>query len=109
MLFRSACEADIIPMVLGGNSVPLDVGRSRRLATVHQRRALEAIHPTCAIPDCDVGFHHCQIHHIDYWEHGGPTNMDNQIPLCSKHHHAAHEGGWKLTLDPTTRVVTIMR
>ncbi|MFM9036762.1 MAG: DUF222 domain-containing protein [Actinomycetota bacterium] len=106
---RLACEADIIPMVLGGNSVPLDVGRSRRLATVHQRRALEAIHPTCAIPDCDVGFHHCQIHHIDYWEHGGRTDMNNQIPLCSKHHHAAHEGGWKLTLDPTTRVVTVRR
>jgi hypothetical protein len=29
------------------------------------------------------------------------------VPLCSQHHHAAHEGGWKLTLNPKTRKLTI--
>ncbi|MFZ9158069.1 MAG: DUF222 domain-containing protein [Ilumatobacteraceae bacterium] len=106
---RLACEADIIPVVLDGHSVPIDVGRAKRLATVHQRRALEAIHTTCAIPDCDVPYHRCQIHHIDYWENGGRTDMDNQLPLCNKHHHAVHEGGWTLTLDPATRAVTVTR
>ena len=106
---RLACEADIIPVVLDGHSVPIDVGRAKRLATVHQRRALEAIHTTCAIPDCDVPYHRCQIHHIDYWENGGRTDMDNQLPLCNKHHHAVHEGGWTLTLDPATRAVTFTR
>jgi len=106
---RLACEADIIPVVLDGHSVPIDVGRAKRLATVHQRRALEAIHTTCAIPDCDVPYLRCQIHHIDYWENGGRTDMDNQLPLCNKHHHAVHEGGWTLTLDPATRAVTFTR
>lgn len=105
---RLACEAEIIPVVLGGDGAPLDVGRSRRLATIHQRRALEAVHPTCAIPDCDVAFHRCQIHHIDYWENGGRTDIDNQVPLCSRHHHAAHEGGWQLRLDPRTRELTVV-
>jgi len=104
---RLACEAEILPVVLDGRSVPIDVGRSKRLATVHQRRALESIHPTCAIPDCEVIFDHCNIHHIEYWENGGPTDLNNMVPLCSQHHHAAHEGGWKLTLNPETRKLTI--
>ena len=104
---RLACEAEILPVVLDGRSVPIDVGRSKRLATVHQRRALEAIHATCAIPDCEVIFDHCNVHHIDYWENGGSTDLNNMVPLCSRHHHAAHEGGWKLQLDPATRELTI--
>ena len=104
---RLACEAEILPVVLDGRSVPIDVGRSKRLATVHQRRALEAIYPTCAIPDCEVIFDHCNVHHIDYWENGGPTDLNNMIPLCSRHHHASHEGGWKLKLDPETRELSI--
>ena len=104
---RLACEAEILPVVLDGQSVPMDVGRSKRLATVHQRRALEAIYPTCAIPDCEVIFDHCNVHHIDYWENGGATDLNNMIPLCSRHHHAAHEGGWKLKLNPKTRELAI--
>ena len=104
---RLACEAEILPVVLDGRSVPIDVGRSKRLATIHQRRALEAIHPTCAIADCEVIFDHCNVHHIDYWENGGVTDLNNMIPLCSRHHHAAHEGGWKLKLDPETRQLSI--
>jgi hypothetical protein len=104
---RLACEAEILPVVLDGRSVPIDVGRSKRLATIHQRRALEAIHPTCAIPDCEVIFDHCNIHHIDYWENGGPTDLNNMVPLCSRHHHAAHEGGWKLQLNPENRELSI--
>jgi hypothetical protein len=104
---RLACEAEILPVVLDGRSVPIDVGRSKRLATVHQRRALEAMHPTCAIPDCEVIFDHCNVHHIDYWENGGATDLNNMVPLCSRHHHAAHEGGWKLKIDPETRNLTI--
>jgi hypothetical protein len=104
---RLACEAEILPVVLDGRSVPIDVGRSKRLATIHQRRALEAIYPTCAIPDCEVIFDHCNVHHIDYWENGGATDLNNMVPLCSRHHHATHEGGWKLRLDSETRELTI--
>lgn len=102
---RMACDANIIPVVLNGAGVPLDVGRAKRLATAGQRRALEGAHDTCAMPECTVAFHHCQIHHIDHWESGGPTDFRNMVPLCSRHHHAAHEGGWKLVLDRETRVL----
>jgi hypothetical protein len=104
---RLSCEAEVIPVVLDGRSVPLDVGRAKRLATAHQRRALEAIYETCAIDGCDRAFHVCNVHHIDYWENGGRTDLNNMVPLCSQHHHAAHEGGWKLKLDPKTRQLTV--
>jgi hypothetical protein len=54
-----------------------------------------------------VIFDHCNVHHIDYWENGGFTDLNNMVPLCSRHHHATHEGGWKLTLNPVTRELTI--
>ncbi len=62
---RIACDAGIIPIVLGGNSQALDVGRERRLATRAQRMALRAQYPTCGMDeDCNVPFDDCQIHHI---------------------------------------------
>jgi hypothetical protein len=100
---RLACGADIIPLVLSGGSVPLDVGRAKRLATVHQRRALEAVHQTCAVEGCATPFAHCTIHHLQPWEAGGATDLANLVPLCTRHHHAAHEGRWTLALDPVTR------
>jgi hypothetical protein len=106
---RLACDADIIPVVLNGDGVPLDVGRAKRLATVHQRRALGAVYESCAIPECQVKFAHCEPHHIQYWENGGRTDLANLVPLCSRHHHAAHEGGWTLRLDPETRQLSINR
>jgi len=106
---RLACEAEIIPLVLDGKSVPLDVGKSKRLATAYQRRALAAVHETCAIDGCSVKFSHCEPHHIDYWENGGETDLNNLVPLCSRHHHAAHEGDWKLRLNPETRKLLVQR
>lgn len=105
---RLACDAHIIPVVLSGESVPLDLGRSRRLASDDQRRALRAIYRTCGIGDCDVPFDRCEIHHLDEWHaEQGETNLESLIPGCSRHHHLVHEGGWQLELDPTTRQLTI--
>jgi hypothetical protein len=107
-LRRLACEADIIPVVLGGDGVALDVGRSRRLATADQRRALRAMYRSCGIDGCDVPFDRCEIHHLDEWNaRDGETNLDRLIPACSHHHHCAHEGGWTLELDSTTRELTV--
>ena len=108
---RLACDAGIIPVVLGGSGVALDVGRVRRLATHEQRVALRAMYSTCATPGCDVEFERCQPHHLRPWEPPGRglTNLDNLLPLCHRHHHAAHEGGWMLQLDPVDRRLTITR
>jgi hypothetical protein len=60
---------------------------------------LRAMYRTCAHPHCDTGFDWCDIHHITPWEHGGATDLHNLLPLCSRHHHLVHEGGWQLAMD----------
>ncbi len=105
---RMACYADIIPAVLGTNGVLLDLGRSTRLASVHQRRALRVMYSRCAVGNCDVPFDNCTMHHLSYWRRGGRTDIGNMLPLCSKHHHLAHEGGWKFHLDGE-RTLTITK
>ncbi len=96
---RLACDAGILPVVLGGPSQPLDVGRVSRLATSAQRAALRAVHESCCITGCDVPFDYCEIHHITWWRHGGASDLDNLVPVCSKHHHLIHHERWQLTVD----------
>jgi hypothetical protein len=97
---RVACDATVVPLRIDGGGVVLDVGRTRRTATRLQRSALRAMHRTCAHPVCTVGFDACDIHHVIPWSRGGRTDVDNLLPLCSRHHHLVHEGGWRLTLRP---------
>ena len=78
----------------------LDLGRSQRLASAAQRRVLRALYPTCAIPGCEVRFGRTKMHHVWWWEHGGPTDLDNLLPICNRHHSAVHDHGWKLKLLP---------
>ena len=104
---RLACDARIIPVVLSSSGVTLDMGRATRLATTQQRRALEVMHHTCAIPRCSVPVSLCEPHHIDYWVNGGPTDLANLVPLCSEHHRCVHEGGWRLRMADGSRTVTV--
>jgi hypothetical protein len=106
---RLCCDAEIIPVVLGADGVPLDMGRSIRTASRSQRRALRTMYRSCGHPDCAVPFSACKSHHVRWWwKHTGPTDIENMIPLCEKHHHLVHEGGWTLTMT-SDRVTTWTR
>ncbi len=98
-------NATIRPVIVREGAVidadgELNLGRTTRLANRAQRRALRAVYATCAVPGCSVSFNHTKPHHVHWWRHGGPTDFANLLPLCSSHHHAAHEGGWRFTLGP---------
>jgi hypothetical protein len=98
---RLACNAGIIPAVLDGASMPLDLGRSRRLHNRSQRRAYALIHDTCAVAGCGRPFAWCEIHHHRiWWIHGGRTDLDNGLPLCGHHHRRAHDTRWNLRQRP---------
>jgi hypothetical protein len=97
---RLVCNGRIVPIVIDTNGVVLDAGRQQRLANRHQRRALRAMYPTCAIPGCDITFQRCEIHHTIPFEHGGNTDLDHLLPICSRHHHLIHQPGWELELLP---------
>ena len=105
---RLCCEATILPVVLNSTGEALDVGREQRLASRAQRRALRAMYRTCGHPGCTVRFADCDIHHVIEWDHHGPTDLANLLPLCSRHHHLVHEGGCRLTLHPD-RTITLTR
>jgi hypothetical protein len=97
---RLACTAKILPAVLGGNSLTLDLGRTRRLFTPTQRKALLIRDKTCRAEGCDTPGTWCEAHHLDPWHAGGGTDLDNGVLLCSHHHHRAHEPTWRLERLP---------
>ena len=102
-LRRLACDAEILPIVMDGASVPLDAGRKRREPTPTQRAAVAARDRHCRFPGCRVPAAWCQMHHIVHWARGGSTNLDNLILACHEHHRALHEGGWN-AVGPADRV-----
>jgi len=106
---RLCCDAEVLPIVLDGSGIALDVGRSKRTATPAQRRALRAMHRTCGNADCTVPFSQTRAHHVQWWTRDhGPTEIDNLLPLCERCHHLVHEGGWTVTMTPD-RVATWSR
>lgn len=103
----AAQQVTIIDLVRGGvvtRPDRLELGRSQRLASRLQRRALRALHPFCGVEGCEVPFERCHIHHIVPWNSGGRTDLDNLTPLCSHHHHQSHEQRWELHLDAQRRL-----
>jgi len=98
---RLACNAGLVPAVLDGDSMPLDLGRSRRLHSRSQRRALALIHDTCAMAGCRRPFAWCEIHHHRLsWGRNGRTDLDNGLPLCGHHHRRAHDTRFDLRQRP---------
>ena len=90
---RLAAKTGVIPVVPGGDSHPLDVGRRRRF-TKAQRLAM-AIRQDgyCNIKDCPRPATWCHGHHSTKpWSHGGRTTLDNGELPCSRHHTLIHQG-----------------
>ena len=62
---------------------------------------------TCAVGGCERNFERCEIHHLLEWDHGGETDLANLVPICSFHHHRAHEGRWHLQLEASSRELMV--
>jgi hypothetical protein len=95
-----ACDAMIIPTVLGDKSEPLNLGRLRRLISAGLRRALFLRDRGCAFPGCHRPPRHCQGHHVRHWADGGPTNLNNLVLMCAHHHRLLHRSGWEVRITP---------
>jgi hypothetical protein len=106
---RLACDACIVPMVLGSDSMPLDVGRQQRLATTALRDALAQRDKGCAFPSCDRPPRYCHCHHIRHWLDGGETKVSNMCLLCEHHHVIVHRQGWHIRLDASGHAEFIPR
>lgn len=111
---RLACDAGLTRAILSATGQVLDIGRATRTWTVAQHRAAELTFGGCAFPVADgqacgrpVGW--CDLHHVRYWERGGPTDRANGVLLCRRHHRTVHHGKWTLTYDHQTLTVTLTR
>ena len=93
---KLACDADIIPALLGTHGEILDLGRKTRLFTPAQRLALTARDQGCTFPNCTIPAPWCEAHHITYWSQNGPTNVSNGALLCNYHHHLIHKEQWTI-------------
>ncbi|WP_435743065.1 HNH endonuclease signature motif containing protein [Nocardioides sp. SYSU DS0663] len=95
-----ACEAGLIPAVLGGASEVLDLGRTSRLFVRPQRTALNLRQPTCTARGCDWPAYLCHAHHDTAWSHGGLTNLADARNLCPHHHARIHDPTYETTRHP---------
>jgi hypothetical protein len=93
---RLACDAHLLPAVLDGAGVPLDLGRDRRLISGGLRRALVLRDGGCAFPGCDRPPRWCDGHHLKHWVDGGATALVNAVLLCGHHHRLIHAGHWQV-------------
>ncbi|MFC3895933.1 DUF222 domain-containing protein [Lentzea rhizosphaerae] len=101
---RLACNAGVIPVVLGGRSEQLDIGRKTRTFPAALRRLLVVRDKGCTFPGCDRPPKHCDAHHIRHWANGGATSIDNATLLCRHHHTLIHQSEWEVTLRDGTPI-----
>ncbi len=94
---RLLCDASISRIVTGPDSLPINLGRARRVPSPAQRRALVARDHGCRLPGCNRPAGWCQAHHHKPWHRDGPTDLTNLILFCDHHHDVIHRPGWTTT------------
>ena len=95
---RLACDGRVIPVVLGSDGQPLDVGRASYAVTAPIWRALVARDGGCAFAGCDRPPEWTEAHHRVHWADGGATSVANCCLLCDHHHRVVHHHGWTVEL-----------
>ncbi|MEV8371805.1 DUF222 domain-containing protein [Kribbella sp. NPDC056861] len=101
---RLACDAGIIPVVLGSAGQLLDVGREHRLVTPAIRNALNVRDRGCVV--CHAPPIYCDAHHVVSWAEGGDTSLANMVLLCRVDHTSLHQGHWTVAIEDDQVQVT---
>ena len=87
------CSSDLVD----GETVPLQIGRDRRLFPAHLRKAI-IVRDGGACIKCGAPASWTQVHHIEHWSRGGETNLDNGCLVCTSCHDDIHHAGWDVTI-----------
>ncbi len=101
---RLACEALIVPVVLGGEGQVLDAGRAARFYTPTQRLAMGVRDRGCTTRGCDWPPGLCHAHHHTRWVDGGRTDLKQGRLLCPHHHARAHDPAYAVTTHADNQV-----
>lgn len=76
------------------NGQVVDSGITRRRPTTDQRRQSETADATCIFPGCRMPATGCDLDHREPWSEGGPTEVDNLVPVCRRDHMVRHKAHW---------------
>ena len=96
---RLACVGDVTPIVLGEHGEPLSLGRTVRLATPGQFKALMVRDGQCTYPGCSVPGTWTDAHHLIWWCRGGGTDLELLVLLCPRHHTLVHDKDLMATVN----------
>lgn len=97
-LTRFGCSAVFERVLLAPNGAVLNLGRTVRLATAAQRRALAARDKGCIIPGCTRPANQTDAHHVNGWATGALTDIAELALLCGPHHNAVHAGTYQIII-----------
>ena len=104
---RLACDCSITRVLLGSDSMVIDVGRAKRTISGPARKALNVRDRGCTWPGCERPASWCDGHHLEHWAHGGTNDPPNLTLLCGRHHWMVHEGNWQIVRGDDGRMLTI--
>jgi hypothetical protein len=104
---RLACDCSVMRVLLDQDSAIVDVGRSKRIIGGALRKALRLRDQHCQWPGCERPASWCDGHHLVHWINGGPTDLENLVLLCRRHHRMVHEGEWQLIKTDEGELVPI--
>ena len=100
VLERYCCDSAIHRVLTDGRAGILDVGTATRVLTAAMWTALVIRDGHCRFPGCDRPATWCDGHHIRWVSKNGPTNLENLVLLCRRHHKKLHQPGWHAKLLP---------
>ena len=104
---RLACDCSVTRILLGSDSMVIDVGRAKRVISGPQRKALNVRDQGCVWPGCDRPATWTSGHHLVHWIRNGPTDLPNLVLLCYRHHQMVHEGEWQIVRTAVGQILTI--
>ncbi|MBA5848842.1 HNH endonuclease [Gordonia amicalis] len=93
---RLSCDGTLTEIIVDGETVPLQMGRERRLFPAHLRKAIILRDESCI--KCGAPHSHTQVHHIEHWSDDGDTDLDNGCLLCQRCHTQVHHHGWEILM-----------
>jgi hypothetical protein len=99
---RLACDAAVARLRYGVGGTVEPEGRTREIPPA-LRRAVLARDRGCRWPGCTQR-RFVDVHHVRFVSLGGRTVLSNLVSACRFHHRLVHEGGYRLTMDPSARV-----
>ena len=101
-------DTKLAGMIHDGAGRPLWLGRNQRLANAAQRLAVAIRDGGCF--QCGAPMHRCELHHIQEWHRdGGPTDIDNLVAVCRRHHRELETRNLVVQRNPRGRYQAVPR